>query len=351
MNIRAITIGLFVVTLVAHSCLKKDAFSNREVIRVSERDFREILNVKSDYSKLNSDSLILPTKCVIVKNYLVLADRKASSPLHIFDIDRGVYLGGFGRKGQGPGEIGLPWLLSTTEDDRLLVYDVQSRKILEFYVDSLVLSGRPNEEFKFVQEAIPYSIALKDDKFYYTDFVNPGGQFFEATKFSSKPTNAYGGLLYNSKNVADITLAQSNRSALALHANSIAIATHLSPLLEIFDMNTNVRKSVLGPEAFPPIFDEFKGPLANRFAITKDTRLGHIGIQATADGIYVLYSGDKVLDSTMDQGQTILVFDYQGRPQKMLKLDQPISAFVVSTASKIYAIAVDLKPKILELNF
>src|SRR5690606_25431102 len=114
------------------SCGKSSDHSNTgsNTIAFSDGDFNVVDSLEVKALDHLSDSIFHSATLTINRGYLFLNEVKAGFALHAVKIPEDVYLGKFGKKGQGPGEIGVPWKLFNSCEGRLGIFDIEQRKVV-----------------------------------------------------------------------------------------------------------------------------------------------------------------------------------------------------------------------------
>ncbi len=82
--------------------------------------------------------------------------------------------------------------------------------------------------------------------------------------------------------------------------------------------------------------------------IKNKTRGAYYDVKSTEDKIFALYSG-QVIQNGEYHYNTILTFDWNGKPLRIYKLDIPLVSFDIDAKNnRIYGLNVENKPIIVE---
>ncbi len=344
----------YIITLLSltlfFSCQNLDkTYSNKEILFHGADSFKNVKERNAEKLFSISDSLISPTEIEIVGNHIILLDRKSDRPFHLIDISKEKYVGSYAKRGQGPGELQVPWKISKKNDNEFIAYDVAGKKILGYTIGALTNRKPPFLEKKINEEGICSAVEVIDNNIYYTNDLVTTNRIYKLDTLQNQ-IKGYGSLLYNSKNVSDFNFGQACRSIMAYNNNKFVIGYLLAPHFEIYDPQKNEWKSILALDNFPPIFEEIVLGENKRFSTTEETKLGFVDISLTDKYIYLLYSGEKMSDHKNDEGNIILVFDYDGNPITQYKLDNYITIFEVLDDRIVYAIQKDIRSELIKYN-
>lgn len=277
-------------------------------------------------------------------NYLLVSAYRGDKELiNFFDKNSGECIKSILRPGRGPGEA-----LSLRDFDvdhstgKVLFYDVMSKKLITFYIDSVIMSNDvknhiyaknyPIYMYKILQgnhcyiaeggykdngKDIRLSIIYKDSTIYkYYKFPN--------VKVSGTDENG-------------IIPAYIHGSKLTISPNKkqIAYATSYGAILEIFDVDSNQIKLNTIKGYYRPTYTLEKN---NIKTIPGETIWGFIDLYAVNNYIYAIFSGSTDSKDTKNIG----VFDWKGNPVKLYTTDYRLEKICVDEKkNKIYAHGTD----------
>lgn len=115
------------------------------------------------------------------------------------------------------------------------------------------------------------------------------------------------------------------------------IACRYTDRIEIFDLELNTMKKIIGPLKFDPVFFSKNENSHDNFIMsrTEKTTFGYLGGSVTNKYIYLLFSGKLQKEENFNLSNEIFVFDWEGNPIKKLLLDRVVSHIAVSDDDKI----------------
>lgn len=290
------------------------------------KDDSTIESVFLKYSELNqiTESLLHPNKMIICNNYLILNEKKGNKPLHVISIPHDKYLGKFGNKGKGPGELLIPWRFSVSDKVLLVILDPQLKKIIDYDIDSLVLNQKFNKEYKLNPNARLNSASIYSDKIYYPDQNNQKFQLYESDFYGTN-NKGYGNMLIKDEKFhKKMILGDLSRSIMVNKKNIFAFSFYNYPLIRIYNIEENKWVSIVGPEEDIQLFENFNF-----------STVAYADIRITNKHIYALYKGGE------KNANTIFVFNSEGQTIKKLSLEKGIITFDIFEDKFIYGISND----------
>lgn len=289
----------------------------------------------------------VPSDIKIIKNeyFLVLTglDKKI---IQIYGLDDGKLLECFGRKGQGPGEfIGACKILyNSSYPDKFWIYDVTQRSLTQYNINSILQHNiyKPDTSIKISSDAgYPLKICCLDSNTYVAIGALKNRLCFYNSKGDTIKTAGYvpG---KKDKNITNFVYLQAYKGAIDKNCDvkKIAICNYNSDIVEIYDYNGNILKTIHGPDFFVPKFTP-----SQHSAIVTSLMCGYFNLCSSSKYIYCTYSGEKadnVRDWTAAFGREIFVFSWDGEPIKRVILNTKLAyTEYCEENNTIYAICYD----------
>jgi len=338
-------IVLITITLVMLSNCSNDNYEN---YFENYQKFTEFPKTeKWEFERLSNISFFTPPKINIINNkYLVVLAETDGKLIQIIDVDNGKILKCFGRKGQGPGEfVGANSTLYTPSDsDKFWIYDVTLRRLTQYNIKDILRKNtfKPDTVFNISSDAgTPLKFCcLNSDTFVAMGALKNRLCFYDSKGDTMQTAGYIPGKKENS--VSNFTHLQAYQGALNTnyHAKKIAICSFAGDLLEVYDYNGNILKTVHGPDLFVPEYETVQ----NHARVTS-LMCGYFDLCSTSKYIFCNYSGERRNDKkdwTVALGKNILIFDWEGKPIKRVKTDIRLGYIDVSEErNTIYAICYD----------
>ena len=297
-----------------------------DTITFSDGDFKLVDSLEVQALDHLSDSIYHSATLTIIRGYLFLNEVKSDFALHAVKIPEDVYLGKFGKKGEGPGEIGVPWKLFYSDEGGLGIFDIEQRKVVEYDIDSLLVHNHFKNEYKLGLGVSSNGVALYDKRLYYTDQNNLQHRLYSES-LNGSGIKSFGklpqvGTRYANFSDGEVMEAVSH-AKLVNNKSLFVLAYYNIPLLEIFDSEKEKWISLSGPEDLPSP-QEFNRKMF----------FGSVSISDKY--IYALYFGRE--DYSIENADTIYVFTHSGELVKKIELNHGIFEFDVFEDQFIYGI-------------
>lgn len=306
--------------------------TNKTTVEFTDKDFPFSVNVKTHLLSSISDSLIFTSIPFIHKSkgHLFISESKSEYLFHVIKIPEDIYIGGYVKRGEGPGEGLMSWSIYETENKLLGLYDDKQKKIIEFNVDTLLVSNNFSKEYNVLATLQTGRVIRYNEKIYFTDRYGEDKRILFSIDTSGKNRVGYGEL----PNVRDVFFEFKNRDVfttkLAHNKNVIGLCYTKMPLIEIFQINTSEWISIVGPNRYTPNPKDY---LESDF---------YEQIRITDNYVYALYHQTNFgNDDPRNQNYNLIyVFDLKGQPVKMIKLDSGIYSFDVYKDSLLYGLGI-----------
>lgn len=297
----------------------------------------ETIIYKSEYS-IDDDQLAKINGIQSNDSSLIVFDAHTGNSYTLFDLITGKYMGRFGEIGQGPGEIPLG-CIGQLNNDIYTVHLLSAGFIAQYCMDSLRanISTKPTTstkiQFQFGDVYLSKVIPINDSTFIGAGVYNGKYQYVlfnnqnHILDYSSEIYNTYDKNFkrYHKMISSEGTLRKSPSK------NRFIYSLYYSDNLDIFDVTENKIKIVKSIKERDPLLE----PKQNGTFVTAlpnlDCRIGYIDIAVGDSNIYALHSNQKVTSQYCSD--IIRVFDWDGNPIKVYKLDQ--QAYFISINEKL----------------
>ncbi|GMQ25969.1 TolB-like 6-bladed beta-propeller domain-containing protein [Algoriphagus sp. oki45] len=282
-----------------------------------------------------SDSIFKTNDLLMTGKYLIVHDPDLQYIFKIIDVSKDEFLFSFGRRGEGPCELGPLSFINRfgPEGQFLGIYNGSSRTYLEFlFQDIIDLNGDLDcIETKFNLEKYHLSIAkirsklaigyALDDQPYslITDgkSVNKLGSFPFQDEFPKVPREV-------------LAMAYQNRLIKHPTESKLISTSRFSFNMDFLSWDNSGNLEIYKSLHFWPtefLYEETAGEFAA--PITSENRFGNLSTTVSKRFIYVLYNDEPWNYQFPQKSKKILVYDWAGSSIKIYELDQELSHIAV----------------------
>ena len=313
--------------------------------------FSNSRNIKSEELKIIPDSLLMfPVSILINKENLIVNDPESEGVFHIVQIPEEKYLGNFGGKGSGPGEVLTAWGISNSEKENITVYDLMQKKIVEFNLDTLMVNGKFIKEYKLSSKTGHYTKIVNGDKL-YSLYGFDNKNILNQIDLGTNRRKTFGNPFELSFKIDEKIKERIYMSSMDKKGNLIVISYMFTPRIEIFNLKTNTWKAIEGPQIFKPKFFYKKNSNGTKhISFKKDLKIAYTTIRITKKRIYALYNGRSEKGIKGEHSNIIFVFDLDGNILEKITLDKGILSFDVYLDEYIYGVNSVEKPMLLKFK-
>jgi len=295
---------------------------------------------------LDSTRVENPYDLVVSAGRLFVMEQYPPPVLRVFGLGTWQLEAEAGRRGEGPGEVMVPWRLFAAPNGDPWIFDMRQRRIVRYYrIDD---SGAlvPDEETISLQSGLPI-ITVK----WLTDTTLVAYGFFDDERFAL--FRADGTLLGHFGGVPDWPEAlpvmlrnQHGEVEIAVHPSRglFVAATRYGSRIEVLDFSGERRALARTPFDFRSGVSFASTREGSGLAWGPDMRIGYIGVVATEDRIFALFSGRtlKLHGRNAAYGRHVHVFDWDGELRRIIYLDADAFKLAVEPdGSAIYTVGVE----------
>lgn len=281
---------------------------------------------------------------------LIVFDYHSGFSFTLFDLESDRILGRFGEIGQGPGEIQLGCYGYLYDDNFTVNYDITGF-LAKYPIDSLRenISFKPLNLAKYEIAEAQFSrvIPLND-----TIFLGAGTyqSEFQFVLFDNNSNVIDFGIeIYNINDAKFNKFHKylSNQGILNKHPveSKFVYAVNYSSNIDFIEISNNTIKLIKSLRLRNPVCKPLQDGNFNRVMPDFSKPIGYIDIASTNDYIYALYTDKLLIDedgkSNYRNSDMILVFDWNGNPVKILKLNQ--EAYYITINEKYTRLYVAVK--------
>lgn len=335
MKIKSLTIAL---TLILFSCSPKDTYENALVFTIN--NFKDSQNLKG--TALNFDSLIMrPSDIIVIDSLLITIEPSMEKLFHLFNLKDKKQIGRRVNKGQGPKDMVWPKFLGY-EDNTIKIMDMATFTMFE-YKDTDLINDPDPDPYRRIKLENPifldaeiingHIIGYFDDNQYQLNVFNLNGE--EVNKIVHYPIASIPFSDMEKKEVFYMNFTTNG-------VNKIAICYYMTDLIEIYNIDGSLQKRLYGPEQFISRFKEYRdGDVTGSSPVKGSNRDAFFSPENAGDVFFVLYNGGSIDNPGHSSAcNQLFSFSWDGIPQKIYNLDDPILNFTVDQYNnKIYGIS------------
>ncbi|WP_281989364.1 BF3164 family lipoprotein [Aquimarina aggregata] len=356
MTKKIILLSVFIFQFISCNTKETEYLGRKNVIKITDSDFKEDISLVSESLPYMTDQLILPGRLLLLDDFLIVTERKSDKTLHVIDLKTEKYMGMFVNKGEGPNEIRSPWTVSKIDNTSFIIADFRQRKYLCYTIDELMNSSIPFLEEKLEQNGITDNLYYNKnlDKLFYSGTFTENHMLFEKELTSGKIIG-HSTLLDANGSLNNIEV-KNHLSFKQSHSNSdntfFAFTYAFAPVVETFDINTKMLKTITLPHTNEPIYKSvIHKDGSTSVGVINKTITEFCDVYMSDNYIYALYSG-KTIGEKKSKTSIIYVFDLELNPIKKYNLDAEIQYFEVKDDTIIYGLdfETDIYPRIAKYN-
>lgn len=304
---------------------------------------------------LTFDSLIMhPVDMQVIDSLLFVVDSYDERHIQIYNLKTKKKIGSRIYFGQGPNDMLQPVFVKNGKKS-VQLYDMATSCLFQYDVKTFLETEAPVpvRKTKLEKKAINgvevlgdkiYGYSCMTDKQMYVFDVLSGKKTFEMIEFpqsdmsysESEKMNAY---------YMNFTTNGHDR---------IVACYCMTDLIRIYNSKGDLLKSIHGPEQFFSHFKEIHdGTVVTSLMDSEKNRDAYFSPVNVGDRFFVLYDGEKVNASGHDSLCDYLYsFTWDGIPDKIYKLSEPISSFTVDVEErKVYGISNKPEYHIVEFSY
>jgi hypothetical protein len=295
---------LAIATLIASCSVKNDV---------------EVIKLQGELQDVSAPFMKMPYRVALSDNYLVLFDLISDSSFyHVVSYDSLQYLYSIGKKGNGPDEIILPTPCQMNGTD-LFILDGSNSKVYKYE-----LNENKAELLDVKKMSIPRTVdfVCTNDTTIVIEDLSGMNRLIKVTP--SGMTESFHIPVEEEVKINNIGYLWRSFMGYDRALNKIALATQSGDVIEIYDLNNNTSKVIVGKDGMPRETSQIEG---------------YHDIHWNQGLIYALFSGRSRDDLNRsfqmgkkepDGGNILKVFDEEGNLLRMYLLDHFINGFSLS---------------------
>lgn len=325
MNVIKMLIATAIV-LSLNSCQYSDKYKN--AVQYSFSDIENIIPLNGKPLDMEEAVFSSPMGLEVYDSILVVLESSGDYVCQLLNLNNGEMLGYRITRGQGPNDMIMPNFIHG-EKDRLRFIDLASSTIFEYNIPDFVNNQNPIpvNKIKLSDNIDSGMLRIKDDYVGFKYF-----QEQQLYKYNNQGLGLGGFIPFPESTIQYSAEERADAYYMGFTSNyndRLALCYYMTDLLEIYDIEGNLKKRLHGPEQF---FSRSQHPEINKDA--------YFSPQNAGEHFFVLYNGGRIKDEGHSSSCTrMFSFSWEGNLECMYELNYPIYTFCVdSEARKIYGV-------------
>lgn len=293
----------------------------------------------------------------LVNNKLFMMEENGDSCFYIIDMVEDRYVGGFGKKGQGPDEFLQPYHFQYYSDSILAVFDLWKGSLIGLKANSVSLGYLQNYNIMRLDSVMCHSfVATKYNTYIamggYKDclfrMLDPKGHrindFFEypyKDEYEKSLSNRLRAMAYQGKVLTNPSM------------DKLVFAVSYSPIISFYQITPRSLKLLASIISAYPEYKPEETSNSMSAAMSRNNKIGYIDVYTTEQYVYALYSGKTIKDAASGafESNQVLVFDWSGNPVTKYALDIFVTEICISPDDAVlYAISNKPDPELIYFN-
>lgn len=298
---------------------------------------------KAKVQFLGDELMIRPYDLAVAGDYILASTHhlRDGNTLFVFDKNGTPVKAGI-KKGRAKGETMFGYLYMTSVGENIIYHDITTKEFMAFNFEEFMTQDHVDVDIR------PFDSDLAID---YAGETCDGKRFYLRNKgyLSNVDIPTRSVLLYDQDGVChsindapiedpivSFYLHIQPRMAASNDGKHLALSTTDGAILEIFDITDGIERTFTG-KFIEPVYDK----IGRDYLPSESILLGFGDMFATDEGIYIVYDGthkysELVADKSLAAFSNIAFFDWNGKPQKLIKTDYRIES-ICGDGEKIYA--------------
>ena len=288
---------------------------------------------------------------IFANNKIIGIDFMLDTCFFYIDTEKGE-LCRLGIKGQGANDFLYPYTLQQLSDNTFGVYDLTAKKFSEINIkDSIKLEQR-----HYVSKDIMSFNFKKLSNNRYLGFGPYKNEMFIITDSLGIKINAFYEFPYKDNNEKATknhlrSMAYQGTISTNISNNKFIYTPTFGDIIHLYKWENDSIKIICKIECSYPSYTIEEGGGGFGAPLNPNNIAGYISSAATDQYIYLLYSGTKLIDFIKEKkefcGNTLFIYNWEGKKLKELKLDIECRYITISTDNKIlWGIAYNPDPEL-----
>lgn len=284
-----------------------------------------------------------PVKLELIDSILVLTNMNTSILLDKYNINSLRKMGDGIPFGSGPNEMLIVNKMQQT-DSTIWLFDQSQSKLYHFDLSGFIAEQSPDPINTIKLELPADNVLVLSSKLVIGTTLDPEGKrlsFFDETGKCLQHISDYPDF-EEEMSAYEKIVSFACQAVLSADKQNVILAYKQTDLIEIYDIEGNLKSRTHGPNLFYPALKQKEDGGHIRVVPQKGKSLdAYFNPRIYNNELFVLYSGlgfdEKKANYLLDR---IIVFDLSGKPVRQYKLSEPIFNFTIDPKSrKIYGVS------------
>lgn len=315
-------------------------------------DFKNQKDLKA--TTLEFDSLIMrAVDLVAFDSILITIEMGKENIFHVYNMKTKKHINQSIKRGQGPKDMIYPEFMNS-DANCLRVFDLQTSTVYEYGVQDFITNPTPSPTKRTKLENQVFTMAQQvDNKIFGNAYYGVDEQLY-VFDLNGKKTGTI--IDYPATPFPQTDIEKMDGFYKKFTSNDkdkLALCYYMTDLIEIYNLDGTLQKRIHGPEQFFTHFKEFRdGPVVGS-SPTEGGRDAFMCPKNVGDEFFVLYNGGFIDEPNHSSSSNQLFsFSWDGRPQTIYNLDDPIYHFSVDSENKkIYGISITPEYHVVEYSY
>ena len=314
-------------------------------------DFTATVQLKGTTLELN-DMVMKPTDILAHDSLLITIEYRGDKLFHIYNLKEQKQVNECIVMGQGPNDMLQPEFMHCNGDS-IKIVDLATSTIYAYKIKDFVTEPYPEPIYRIkLQKQIFLTAQQADDNIIGYSY----GTKDRLSKFdlTGKEIETFINYPVSSISYSDMEKMDAFYMKFITNGrNKIVLCHYMTDLIEIYDTNGALQKRMHGPEQFLAHFKQLQeGPMGST-PVKGMNRDAFMCPRDAGNEFFVLYNGGYI----DEPGHTtscnrLFSFSWDGVPQKIFNLDDPVFSFTADTKNKkIYGISETPEFHIVEYSY
>ncbi len=315
-------------------------------------DFKNQKDLKA--TTLEFDSLIMrAVDLVTFDSILITIEMGKENIFHVYNMKTKKHINQSVKRGQGPEDMIYPQFMNS-DANCLRIFDLQTYMVYEYDAQNFIANPTPTPTKRTKLENQVFTMAEKvDDKIFGNAYYGVDEQLY-VFDLNGKKTETI--IDYPATPFLQTDIEKIDGFYKKFTSNDkdkLALCYYMTDLIEIYNLDGTLQKRIHGPEQFFTHFKEYQDGRIGASPVKDLNRDAFMCPKNAGDEFFVLYNGGFIDEPDhSSSSKQLFSFSWDGTPQAIYTLDDPIYHFSVNSDNKrIYGISITPEYHVVEYSY